>query len=121
MNALTYVVDGTLELDLKGRLSRVVDLLSKDECDALTLLVIGDVLGRTRSIASLQLSAVDLELVGVENKVGEAIVLVDLGVDGDGTLVPELSAKLDVVEGDGVVRWLGPEGSGLAFCTSNMG
>jgi hypothetical protein len=51
---------------------------------------------------------VDLELVGVEDQVGEAIVLVDLGVDGNGALVAKLSAKLNVVEGDGIVRWLSP-------------
>jgi len=51
---------------------------------------------------------VNLELVGIEDKVVEAIVLVYLGVDCEAAVVAELAAELDVVEGDGVVCWLDP-------------
>lgn len=50
----------------------------------------------------------NLKLVGIEHQLREAILLCDLGVDGDGTLVAELAAELNVVEGDGVMRGLGP-------------
>jgi hypothetical protein len=103
VHASAYVVDGALKLDLEGRLSRVGNLLSEVECNALALLIVGDVLGRACVAAGLQLGAVDLELVGVEDQVGEAIILGDVGVDGDCALVAELSAKLNVVEGDGIV------------------
>lgn len=46
--------------------------------------------------------------MSVEHKLREAIILCDLGVDADGTLVTELAAELDIVEGDGVMGWLGP-------------
>jgi hypothetical protein len=46
--------------------------------------------------------------VGIEHQLREAILLRDLGVDGDGTLVAELAAELNVVEGDGIVRRFGP-------------
>ena len=36
----TYVGDSSLELDLKGHIARVIDLLAEAECDALTLLIV---------------------------------------------------------------------------------
>jgi hypothetical protein len=51
---------------------------------------------------------VNLELVGVEDKVVEAILLVYLGVDREAALVAELVAELNVVKGDGIVCWLDP-------------
>jgi hypothetical protein len=51
---------------------------------------------------------VNLELVGIENDVVEAVVFVDLDIDRNGTLVPELSTEFEIVEGKGVVRWLDP-------------
>lgn len=36
----TYVIDCSLELDLKGHIARVIDLLAEVECDALTLLIV---------------------------------------------------------------------------------
>jgi hypothetical protein len=117
IQASTYVVDSTLEFDLQGHLSRVVDLLSKVECDALALLIVRDILGRLSGIASLQLSTINLELVGIEDQVGKAIVLCNLGVDGDSSLVGKLSAKLDIVEGDGVVGRLGPIGAYVSLVT----
>jgi hypothetical protein len=46
--------------------------------------------------------------MGIEDEFVETIALVDLGSDGDGTLVSKLAAELDVVEGDSVVGRLGP-------------
>jgi hypothetical protein len=57
----------------------------------------------------------NLELVRVENKVTEAIVLVDLGVDCDGALVTKLAAKFEVVKGNGVVRRFDPVGRSVSF------
>jgi hypothetical protein len=53
---------------------------------------------------------VDLELMGIKYEVAEAITLVDLGVDGDGSLVTKLAAELEVVEGNGVMRGFDPDG-----------
>lgn len=107
----TYVVDSSFELDLQSSLARVIDLLTEVKCDALALLIVRDVLGRLGGIANLQLSAEDLELVGIEDQLRETIVLCDLCVDADGTLVAELAAELDVVEGDSVVGGFGPTSS----------
>jgi hypothetical protein len=51
----------------------------------------------------------------IEHQLGEAIVLCDLGVDGDCPLISELSSKLDVVERDSVVRGFGPDGAPVSF------
>jgi len=51
---------------------------------------------------------VNLELVGVENEVSEAIVLGDLGVDCNSSLVAELAAELEIVEGNRIVGRFGP-------------
>jgi len=51
---------------------------------------------------------VDLELVRIEDEVAEAAIFGDLRVDCDSAFVCELAAELEVVEVDGVVRWLGP-------------
>lgn len=51
----------------------------------------------------------NLELVGIENEVTEAIVLGDFCSDGDGALVGELAAEFEIVEGDGVVGRLRPD------------
>jgi hypothetical protein len=103
------IVDGALELDVQLCLASVVDLLAKVQCNSLPLLVVCDVLCRTYFVASLQLSAVYLELMCVKYKLIEAIVLCDLGVDLDAALVAKFTAELDIVEGKGVVRWFGPE------------
>lgn len=47
--------------------------------------------------------------MGVENEVTEAIALVNLGGDREGTLVAKLAAELDVVEGECIMRRLSPE------------
>ena len=52
----------------------------------------------------------------VENQRVEAVVLGDVGGDLDGTLVAELAAELEVVEGEGVVGRLGPRG-GVSACS----
>ena len=57
----------------------------------------------------------NLELVGVENEVIEAIVLSDLGVDCNSSLVGELAAELEIVEGNGVVGRFGPIGARVSF------
>lgn len=44
----------------------------------------------------------------VEDQGVEAIVLCDVGGDVDGTLVAKAAAKLDVVEGEGIVGGFGP-------------
>jgi hypothetical protein len=51
---------------------------------------------------------VDLELVGIENDIVEAVVFVDLDVDCNSTLSPELPTEFEIVKGDGVVRRLDP-------------
>lgn len=51
----------------------------------------------------------DLELVSIEDKVAEAIVLVNLSCDGDCSLVAEQATKLDIVDGEGVMCWFGPD------------
>ena len=107
----THVVDSALKLDLQCGVSRVVDFLPKFKRHTLTLVIIRDVLGRFCSIASLELSTVDLELMGIENQVTEAIVLGDLGFNRDCALVRELAAELEIVEGDVVVRRLRPVGA----------
>lgn len=105
---MSYVVDGALKLDLEGNIPRVVDFLPKVKCDALAFLIVRDVLGRLVRIAGLQLSAVNLELMGIEHQLREAIVLSDLGVDFDGSLKAEVAAELNIVEGDSVVGGFGP-------------
>ena len=46
----------------------------------------------------------------IENQGVEAIVLCDFGGDVDGTLVTKVTAKLEVVEGDGIVGGFDPRG-----------
>jgi hypothetical protein len=52
------------------------------------------------------LSALDLELVGVQ---GDLLgLLLDLDVDVDFALVGPATAELEIREGDGIVGWLDP-------------
>lgn len=50
-----------------------------------------------------------LELVCIKNNVIELLRVVNLKIDGNGSLVGELSAKLEVVEGEVVVGRLDPD------------
>jgi hypothetical protein len=52
---------------------------------------------------------VDLELMGIEYEVAEAITLVNLGVDCDGSLVTKLATELEVMEGNGVMCGFDPD------------
>ena len=46
--------------------------------------------------------------MGVQDQCVEAVILIDLGRDLDIALVAKVAAKLEVVKGEGVVRWFGP-------------
>lgn len=74
----------------------------------MTLLIECDVLGFKDSLLSLELGAVDLELMRIEGDVIESIAFGDVRRDGDSSLVGELAAELEVVKGDSVVRGLDP-------------
>ena len=50
-----------------------------------------------------------LELVRIENNVIELLRVVDLKVDGNGSLICEISAKLEVVKGEIIVGRLDPD------------
>lgn len=50
----------------------------------------------------------NLELVGIEDEVVEAIAVVDLGGNGYGTLEAEFAAKFKIVEREAVVRGFDP-------------
>lgn len=50
----------------------------------------------------------NLELVGVEDKLAEAIILGDFGIDGDGSFVTKAPTELEIVERNGVMRWFDP-------------
>ena len=54
--------------------------------------------------------------MGIEHQLGEAIVLCDFGGDVDGTLVTKVTAKLEVVEGEGIVGGFGPGRYQLSAC-----
>lgn len=105
---LPYVVDGSLKLQCQGCLARVLDLLSEVERNAMALLLVGNVLCLAGALAGLELGAVELELVRIENQVVEAILFVDVGRDCNSALVGEAASELDVVNGHMVVRGFGP-------------
>lgn len=46
--------------------------------------------------------------MGIQDQCVEAVILRDLGGDLDITLVAKVAAELEVVDGEGVVRWFGP-------------
>lgn len=80
------------------------------EGSSLVLLIVGDVgsldgtLGL--SLFGRNLSALDLELVGVQSDfVG---LLLDLDVNVDLALVGPATAELEIEQGDGIVGWLDP-------------
>jgi hypothetical protein len=108
MIRLTHIVNSSLKLDSKSSIARVLDLFAEVQRDPLALLVVCDVLRVLCRITCLQLSAVKLELVRIENNVIELLRVVDLEVNSNGSLVGELSAKLEVIEGDVVVGRLNP-------------
>jgi hypothetical protein len=62
---------------------------------------------------------VNLELVSVQDEVAEAIALIDLDVDCDSAFVSKLAAKLNVVEGNGIVRGLCPVDDVVSLYLSN--
>jgi hypothetical protein len=102
------VVDGSLELDFKRRISLVPYFLPEIEGHTLPFLVVGDILGRIRLVSGLELSSMNLQLMGIEHETAEAVVVGDFGINGHGSLETELAAKLEIVEGDGVMSRLGP-------------
>lgn len=75
----------------------------------MTFLFIGDILGFIDAFSGLELRAVHLELVSIDHEVSEAVFLIDLCLDGNGALVGEASAKLDVMDGEIIVRRFGPD------------
>lgn len=114
MGSSTCVVDGALELDSNLCLGGGRQLLVKGEGSTLVLLIVRDVggldgllglgvLGHDGSLVNLQLVSIEHDFLG-----GVA----NLGGDGDGALVAESAAKLQIVQRDGIVggldtgRWL---------------
>ena len=69
---------------------------------------------------SLELSALELELMRVQNQAAEAIVLGDLGGDVYGTLVAEAAAEFEVVEGEDIVGRLSPTKTVVSWCSSKL-
>lgn len=102
------IVDSALELDLQHSLASVGDTVSKVQRNLLPLLIVAEVFGRVCLVASLQLGTLELELVCIENEGAEAVILCNLCVDLDGAMVAKLAAEFEVVEGEVVVRGLGP-------------
>ena len=54
-----------------------------------------------------ELSAVELQLIGIERDVLKG--LLDFDVHGDGALVRELAPKLDIMNAQGIVLWFDAE------------
>lgn len=104
----TYVVYGALELGRKDSLGGCGKLLVEGEGSSLGAGIVGNI-GGLKGLLGLgmlrrDLRAVDLELVRIEHDFLRA--LLDIKGDLDGTLVAKVSSKLDIVEGDGVMRGL---------------
>ena len=104
------VVHDTAELDRDDGLVRLRDGLVEVEGSSLVLLIVGDVrsLDGTLSLSLFgrDLSALDLELVGVQSDfLG---LLLDLDVNVDLALVGPATAELEIEQGDGIVGWLDP-------------
>ena len=74
----------------------------------MAFLLVGDILGLIDAFSGLELRAVQLELVSIDHKVSEAVFLIDLRLDGNGALIGEATAKLDVMDGEIIVRRFGP-------------
>lgn len=51
----------------------------------------------------------------IEHQITEAVIFVDLCVDRNSSLVAELSAEVEVVEGDSVVCWFGPSSASVSL------
>ena len=75
----------------------------------MALLLICDILSLMTALPSLELRTVNLQLVRVEDKIIEAILLLDLGLDRDCALVGEVPAKFDIVDGYVVVQGFRPD------------
>jgi hypothetical protein len=103
----TYIIDSTLKLQNKLSLARVFNLVPKIQRNALTLLIICNVLRLVRLIR-FKFRAVDLELVTIEHNIIPAFIVVDLEIDGYGSLIFEPSTKFEIVKGNEVVGWFGP-------------
>jgi hypothetical protein len=116
---LTHVVDATLELDGQGRLTRVLNLLPKVQSSSLALVIVRDGLCLLGSIR-LELRALDLQLIGIEDDLVGALGAVEVEGDADGALVSKLPAELDVVDGEVVVRGLGPRIAQSALLNGKM-
>jgi hypothetical protein len=65
----------------------------------MAFLLIGDILGFIDAFSGPELRAVHLELVSIDHEVSEAVFLIDLCFDGNGALIGEVTAKLDVMDG----------------------
>ena len=70
--------------------------------------LIRDVFRRIAALARFEFCAMHFELMGVDHKVIEAVALFDVRFDSNSALVRKVTAKLNVVDRDVVVRRFGP-------------
>jgi hypothetical protein len=73
-----------------------LDLLSKVKRDTLTLLIVRDVLSFPAAVR-LEFRALDLELMRIEHNVVPFLIILNVEVDRDRTLVAKVASIFDIV------------------------
>lgn len=80
-----------------------MDLLPKIKRGTMTLFLVRDVFRLICTLARLEFCAMHLELMSVDHEIIETVPFVNIRFNSDSALVREVTAELDIMNGDIVV------------------